>query len=102
MAVVEKKAEANYLPPPPQGEIEESLEYERVELLNEVRKRDNSQIISEKMINQKFRRITNLALETTFLAKLDQYSSKIMSLLSSRWGAAKLNIQHLQNMVVEV
>ena len=44
-----KKSEVNYLPPHPQGETEESLENERVELLNEVRKRDNCQLIREKM-----------------------------------------------------
>ncbi|KAJ8358000.1 hypothetical protein AAFF_G00044870 [Aldrovandia affinis] len=30
-----RKGEANYLPPPPQGETEESLEQERLELLSE-------------------------------------------------------------------
>ncbi|KAJ8346512.1 hypothetical protein SKAU_G00279130 [Synaphobranchus kaupii] len=44
-----RKGEANYLPPPPQGETEESLEQERLELLSEVKKRNNSQIINEKM-----------------------------------------------------
>nr|XP_023646334.1 uncharacterized protein LOC111832844 isoform X2 [Paramormyrops kingsleyae] len=114
--------------------MEESLEYERVELLSEVRKRDNCQIISEKMaktfsirrqevvnqapkindlkerwpalfdavqINQEFRRITTVNLETTFMAKLDQYSQKITSLLSSRGGAAKMRIQRIQNMLLE-
>ncbi|MEQ2312475.1 hypothetical protein AMECASPLE_031395 [Ameca splendens] len=124
-----KKAEVNYLP------LSTTRRNRSEEMLNEVRKRDNSQIISEKMaktfsirkqevvnqepavsdvkerwpalfdvaqINQEFRRITTVALETTFLAKLDQYSSKIMSLLSSRGGAAKLKIRHLQSMVLEV
>lgn len=44
-----KKSEVNYLPPHPQGETEESLEHERVELLSEVRKRDNCPIIIEEM-----------------------------------------------------
>nr|XP_024659897.1 sterile alpha motif domain-containing protein 3-like [Maylandia zebra] len=129
-----KKSEVNYLPPHPQGETEESLEYGRVELLSEVRKRDNCQIISDKMaktfsirrqevvnqapkindlkerwpalfdavqINQEFRRITTVNLETTFMAKLDQYSQKIMSLLSSRGGAAKMRIRRIQNMLLE-
>lgn len=43
-----KKAEVNYLPPHPQGETEESLERGRLELLHEVRKRDNCHIISGK------------------------------------------------------
>lgn len=44
-----RKAEVKYLPPHPQGETEECLEQERVELLNEVKKRNNCQIINEKM-----------------------------------------------------
>lgn len=44
-----RKAEVNYLPPHPQGETESSLEQERVELLNEVKKRNNSQVINTKM-----------------------------------------------------
>ncbi|XP_036004043.1 uncharacterized protein LOC118566352 isoform X3 [Fundulus heteroclitus] len=46
-------------------------------------------------INQEFRRITTVSLETTFLAKLDQYSPKIMYLLSSRGGTAKMKIQNM-------
>lgn len=45
----QKKAEVNYLPSFPQGETSESLEKERVELLCEVMKRENSQVIAEKM-----------------------------------------------------
>ncbi|XP_071395666.1 uncharacterized protein [Centroberyx affinis] len=129
-----KKSEVNYLPPIPQGETEESLEGERLELLNEVRKKNNSQIIGDKMgktfsirrqevvnqepsvsdlkerwpalfsaaqINQEFKRITTVSLETTFIAKLDHYSSKIISLLSSRGGASKMKIQHLQNILLK-
>lgn len=44
-----KKAEVNYLPPFPQGETSESLEKERVELLCEIMKRDNGQVVAEKM-----------------------------------------------------
>ncbi|XP_038136610.1 sterile alpha motif domain-containing protein 3-like isoform X3 [Cyprinodon tularosa] len=44
-----RKGEANYLPPHPLGETKENLEQQRLELLGEVKKRDNSQIISEKM-----------------------------------------------------
>jgi len=44
-----KKAEVNYLPPHPQGETIESLEKERMELLCEVMKRDNCQVVAEKM-----------------------------------------------------
>ena len=44
-----RKAEVNYLPPYPAGEDEESQEHERIQLLTEVRKRDNNKIIKEKM-----------------------------------------------------
>ena len=44
-----KKAEVNYLPPHAQGETTESLEKEREELLTEVMKRDNSNVIAQKM-----------------------------------------------------
>lgn len=44
-----KKTEVNYLPPNPRGETDESLEKDCVELLYEVKKRDNSQIVNEKM-----------------------------------------------------
>ncbi|KAJ8394329.1 hypothetical protein AAFF_G00047360 [Aldrovandia affinis] len=52
-------------------------------------------------INEEFRRITTVNLETTFMAKLDQYTLKIMSLVSSRGGAAKVNIQRIMNMLPE-
>lgn len=44
-----KKAEVNYLPPFPQGKTSESLEKERVELLCEIMKRENAQVVAEKM-----------------------------------------------------
>lgn len=44
-----KKAEVNYLPPHAPGESSESLEKERVELLSEVMKRDNSRVVAQKM-----------------------------------------------------
>lgn len=44
-----KKAEVNYLPPHGQGETTASLEKERVELLSEVMKRDNSKVVAQKM-----------------------------------------------------
>ncbi|XP_039885343.1 sterile alpha motif domain-containing protein 3-like [Simochromis diagramma] len=129
-----RKAEVNYLPPHPQGETEESLEKERLELLDEVKKRNNYRIISEKMaktfsnrrqevvnlappvndfrsrwpalfdaaqINDEFQRITTVNLETTFMAKLDQYSTRIMSLVSSKGSAAKIKIERIRNMLQE-
>ncbi|XP_041949692.1 uncharacterized protein LOC121709989 isoform X4 [Alosa sapidissima] len=129
-----RRAEVNYLPPHPQGETEGSLENERLNLFDEVNKRDNHQIITEKMaktfsirrqeivneapavsdligrwpalfdaaqINEEFKRISTINLEPTFMAKLDQYSPKIMALVSSKGGAAKINIQRIKNMLLE-
>nr|XP_057941384.1 sterile alpha motif domain-containing protein 3 [Doryrhamphus excisus] len=44
-----RRAEVNYFPPHPQGETEGTLEHVRLELLDEVKKRNNCQVISEKM-----------------------------------------------------
>ncbi|XP_056124441.1 sterile alpha motif domain-containing protein 3 [Rhinichthys klamathensis goyatoka] len=129
-----RKAEVNFLPPHPQGETEESLENERVALLNEVKMRNNYQIICEKMaktfsfrrqevvsyalsvsdlknrwpalfcadqINKEFTRITTVNLEETFIAKLDHYFSKIISLVLTRRGPATMSIQRIRNMLLE-
>nr|XP_024658714.1 uncharacterized protein LOC112430002 [Maylandia zebra] len=52
-------------------------------------------------INDEFQRITTVNLETTFMAKLDQYSTRIMSLVSSKGGAAKIKIERIRNMLQE-
>ncbi|CAI5674175.1 unnamed protein product [Oreochromis niloticus] len=52
-------------------------------------------------INDEFQRITTVNLETTFMAKLDQYSARIMSLASSKAGAAKIKIERIRNMLQE-
>lgn len=44
-----KRAEVNYLPPHPSGETNNSLEMERQELLKEVKKKNNTKVIQEKM-----------------------------------------------------
>ncbi|KAL0191994.1 hypothetical protein M9458_010290, partial [Cirrhinus mrigala] len=44
-----RKAEVNYLPPYPAGENQDSLDQERVQLLTEVKKRDNAVVVKEKM-----------------------------------------------------
>lgn len=44
-----KKSGVNYFPPPPQGESDETLEEDRVELLYECKKRGNNKVIIEKM-----------------------------------------------------
>ncbi|XP_046880477.1 sterile alpha motif domain-containing protein 3-like isoform X2 [Hypomesus transpacificus] len=44
-----KRAEVNYLPPHPSGETSNTLEMERLQLLNEVKKKNNTKVIAEKM-----------------------------------------------------
>ncbi|XP_051283240.1 uncharacterized protein LOC127378444 isoform X4 [Dicentrarchus labrax] len=44
-----KKAEVNYLPPHPIGQDEDTLEKERLELIDEMEKKNNAKIITEKM-----------------------------------------------------
>lgn len=44
-----RKAEVNYLPPLPFGETEDSLEKERLDLLKEIKKKNNERAIYEKM-----------------------------------------------------
>ncbi|KAM7370536.1 hypothetical protein PAMP_010072 [Pampus punctatissimus] len=46
-----KRAEVNFLPPQPSGETDDSLERDRQELLNEVKKNNNAKLIKEKMAN---------------------------------------------------
>ncbi|KAE8280203.1 hypothetical protein D5F01_LYC20753 [Larimichthys crocea] len=129
-----KKAEVNYLPPHGQGETTASLEKERVELLSEVMKRDNSKVVAQKMaktfslrreeivneapaisdfmkrwpalfseaqICEEFKRITTVSLESTFLAKLDQCTPKLMALTQSKGGAAGLKMRHIKDMLLE-
>lgn len=44
-----KKAEVNYLPLLPLGETEDTLKKERLDLLQEIKKKNNEKIIREKM-----------------------------------------------------
>lgn len=44
-----RKAEVNYLPPYPVGESQDTLDKERLELLDEVKKKNNAKTISDKM-----------------------------------------------------
>ncbi|GAA6221199.1 uncharacterized protein LOC102079676 [Lates japonicus] len=129
-----KRAEANYLPPHPQGETNGSLEKERVDLLREVTKRDNSQVVAEKMaktfslrrqeiiydapaigdfmerwpalfdaaqINEEFKRITIKNLESTFMAKLDHCTPKLMDVVSSKGRATGVRIRQIKDMLFE-
>lgn len=44
-----RKAEANYIPLHPKGETSESLEDERIAMLSDLKKRDNTAVIKQKM-----------------------------------------------------
>lgn len=44
-----RKADVNFCPPYPAGETQDSLEGERLALLSEVKKRNNDQVVKEKM-----------------------------------------------------
>ncbi|GAA6224616.1 uncharacterized protein LOC113025999 isoform X1 [Lates japonicus] len=52
-------------------------------------------------MNKEFRRITTVNLEATFMAKLHQCTPKIMSMVSSRGGAAKMKLERARNMLLE-
>ncbi|XP_056447067.1 uncharacterized protein LOC130383066 [Gadus chalcogrammus] len=52
-------------------------------------------------INEEFQRLTMVTLEPTFMAKLDQHTPKILSLMASRGGAAKPKIHLIQNMLLQ-
>ncbi|PIO14016.1 hypothetical protein AB205_0173250 [Aquarana catesbeiana] len=128
-----RKAEVNYLPPHPKGETTDSLERERVDLLHEVTKRGNCQVVAEKMaktfslrrqeviceapaikdfkerwpalfdatqINEEFKRITAKSLESTFMAKLDYCTPKLMNIVLSRGGVAGMRIKQIKDMLL--
>ncbi|XP_041856635.1 uncharacterized protein LOC121654125 isoform X2 [Melanotaenia boesemani] len=121
-----RKAEVNYLPPYPPGEDKDSQEEERIQLLTEVKKKDNEKLIKEKMaktfahrrheivslspsiedikarwpalfqashLQDEFLRITTIHLEPKFMAKLDEYSPKLLAVFNSKGGAMGLKLQ---------
>ncbi|KAI3374391.1 hypothetical protein L3Q82_006220 [Scortum barcoo] len=55
----------------------------------------------ESTVKYTVKRITTINLEATFMAKLDQYTPKIMSLTSAAGGASKMKIQRIKNMLLE-
>ncbi len=69
-----KKAEVNYLPPHPVGENQDTLEKERLELVDEMKKNNNAKVIIEKM--SKTFSIRRLDVVTT---------SPTVSVLRERW-----------------
>ena len=70
-----KKAEENYLPDIPMGETAESLEQTRKELVNEIMKRDNDQVVALKMA-------------TTFSGRKGVVLEKpLVSIIKERWPA---------------
>lgn len=52
-----KRAEVSYLPPHPSGETSDSLEMERQEFLNKVKKNNNTKVIQEKYKTFSYRRL---------------------------------------------
>ncbi|KAE8297908.1 hypothetical protein D5F01_LYC02387 [Larimichthys crocea] len=52
-------------------------------------------------ICEEFKRITTVSLESTFLAKLDQCTPKLMALTQSKGGAAGLKMRHIKDMLLE-
>ncbi|KAL6463051.1 hypothetical protein MHYP_G00274420 [Metynnis hypsauchen] len=52
-------------------------------------------------ICEEFKRITTINLESSFMAKLDQYCPKLMELVSSRGGAAKMKINQIKGTTLE-
>ncbi|XP_073469533.1 uncharacterized protein [Aquarana catesbeiana] len=104
-----------------------------MDLLHEVTKKDNCQLVAEKMaktlslrrqeviceapaikdfkerwpalfdatqINEEFKRITATSLESTFMAKLDYCTPKLMNVVSSRGGAAGMRIKQIKDMLL--
>ncbi|KAF3845664.1 hypothetical protein F7725_002742 [Dissostichus mawsoni] len=92
-----KKAEINYLPQHPIEEDEDTLEKERLELIDEAKKRNNARIIREKMSktfsirewrSRRSSDITTLSLEETFMWKLDGYTPRLLKLMRAKGGDA--------------
>lgn len=53
-------------------------------------------------INEELKRITTVGLESTFMAKLDKCTPKLMDLASSRGGAKGERIRRIKDMLLEV
>ncbi|KAK3519722.1 hypothetical protein QTP70_002673 [Hemibagrus guttatus] len=52
-------------------------------------------------INDEFKRITTINLESTFMAKLDHCTQKLMDVVSSTGGAQRVRIRQLKDMLLE-
>lgn len=59
-------------------------------------------LLCAKQISQEFKRITTVGLESTFLAKLDQCTSKLMALVQEKGGNAGQKIRKIKDMLLEV
>ena len=46
-----RRAEVDYCPQHPKGEMTDTLEYERIALLSEIKKKNNGHMVTEKMEN---------------------------------------------------
>lgn len=53
-------------------------------------------------INEEFKRITALRIESTFMAKLDHCTPKLMDVASSKGGATGVGIRQIKDMLHEV
>ncbi|KAG7513607.1 hypothetical protein JOB18_012445 [Solea senegalensis] len=104
-----RRAEVNFCPQYPAGEDKESLEKERLELLSEVKKRNNHQVIKEKMektfahwryeVSAEFTRITTIPLIPKFMSQLDHYSDKLARVLRKKGGAAGRKIKNIMAVI---
>ncbi|XP_060773208.1 uncharacterized protein LOC132883512 isoform X2 [Neoarius graeffei] len=52
-------------------------------------------------INDEFKRVTTVSLESTFMASLDQCTPKLMTLVQSKGGAAGLKIRQIKDRLLE-
>ncbi|KAL6473044.1 hypothetical protein MHYP_G00192320 [Metynnis hypsauchen] len=59
-------------------------------------------LFNVKQINEEFKRLTTVSLESTFLAKLDKCTQKLLSLAQSKGGAAGLKIRHIMDKLLVV
>ncbi|KAI3352123.1 hypothetical protein L3Q82_020934, partial [Scortum barcoo] len=52
-------------------------------------------------INEEFKRITTVSLESTFMSKLDQCTSKLMDTVSMKGGATGARIRQIKEMLLQ-
>ncbi|KAL6465686.1 hypothetical protein MHYP_G00258190 [Metynnis hypsauchen] len=92
-----KKAEVNYLPPYPTGETKESLERVRTELVEEVKKRDNGKIISEKMAKTFSLRREEIVTQCPLIADLQERWPALFTLVQIKEEFLRITTLHLES-----